>query len=290
MRPMHILLAILVAIIWGTNFIFIQFSLNELSPLLLCTLRFFFACVPAIFFIKRPNIPLKLIILYSLYTFVLQFIFLFAGMNAGMPPGLTSLVVQIQMFFSIFFAAFFLNEKPNHSQILGSIISFLGIILISLKLEATIPLVGLLLILAAAASWGAGNVISKKIGAVNVAGLITWGSFIAIFPLSACALCIDGIDKIMLQLHHMSTLTIGSIFYIVYISTWLGYGLWIWLLNHYPVSTVVPFALLVPIFGMCASMVMINEPLQSWKIAAATLIILGLAINLLGSRFINTRT
>ena len=69
-----------------------------------------------------------------------------------------------------------------------------------------------------------------------------------------------------------------------YVSTWLGYGLWTWLLSIYPVGMVVPFTLLVPIVGMFASSVYFAEGMQSWKLVAAGFILLGLVTHLFGRK------
>ena len=124
MSARHIFLAIITAAIWGCNFIFISMALVDLPPYLLCTLRFFFSCFPAIFFLPKPNVSFKLIMGYGLLMFGVQFALLFGGMYAGMPPGLTSLVFQSQVFFSLFMAAIFLDEIPSPLQLIGSVVSF----------------------------------------------------------------------------------------------------------------------------------------------------------------------
>ncbi len=78
----------------------------------------------------------------------------------------------------------------------------------------------------------------------------------------------------------------ASIFFIAYGSTWLAYGIWNNMLRLYSVAMVIPFALLVPFFGMISGNLIFNEPMQSWKLHAAWLIIGGLCINILGSRWI----
>ena len=51
----HILAAVLVAAIWGTNFVAIDILLRDVPPIFATVLRFFFASVPAIFFIRPPK-------------------------------------------------------------------------------------------------------------------------------------------------------------------------------------------------------------------------------------------
>jgi O-acetylserine/cysteine efflux transporter len=281
----HLLLALLVVLIWGINFIFVKSALAEMSPLLLCAARFILASVPAIFFIKPPAVPFKIVALYGLIMFALQFSLLFIGMSAGMTPGMASLIMQTQVFFSMFFAAFLLGEKTTFWQVIGAVISFTGIGLVALHFDANISFLGFICILAAAASWGLGNLITKKTHKISMIALVIWGSFVASFPMLMLALVFDGPQAIISSLQQMSWLGTSSLLYIVYISTWIGYGVWNWLLSRYSVGTVVPFTLLVPVIGILSSVLILGEPFQLWKLVAGLLVISGLFINLFGARF-----
>ncbi len=286
MSILHFFLAILVILIWGCNFIFIKWGLQEMSPFLLCAARFLLASIPIIFFIKPPQGQLRMIALYGLITFAMQFSFLFLGMHVGMTPGLASLLMQLQVFFSIFFAAIMIKEIPHPLQILGSVVSFSGLVFVALHLNNEITLAGFLLVISAAASWGLGNLISKKMGRVNVLSVIAWGSFFAFIPMMFISFIFDGPKTITQSLQHLSWIGIISACYISYAATWVAYSAWNSLLIRYPVATVAPFTLLVPIVGMVSSMLVFDEPLQSWKLIAAILVITGVFINLVGMRII----
>lgn len=285
----HLLLALLVVVIWGLNFIFIKISLQEVSPLVLCAIRFILASIPAIFFIKKPAAPFRIIMLYGCVTFALQFSLLFMGMHAGMTPGMASLLTQVQIFFSMFFAAIFLGEVPYLRQLIGALISFSGIGLVALHIDREISLEGFLFILAAAASWGMGNLITKKINHVNMIALVVWGSFVASFPMLLLAFFFEGVHGFKTSYQHLTWSGIGSLFYIVYASTWIGYGVWNWLLSRYPVSMIVPFNLLVPVVGILSSTILLAEPFFLWKLLAGLLVIAGLCINLLGDKLFPTK-
>lgn len=281
----HLLLALLVVVIWGVNFLFVKLSLDEVSPLLLCAVRFMLASMPAIFFIKPPKASFKLVALYGLITFALQFSFLFIGMRIGMTPGMASLIMQVQVFFSMFFAALLLGERPGIWQISGALVAFTGILLVATHFDKNISLWGFLCILGAAASWGVGNLVTKKMHHINMIALVVWGSFIACIPMFLLSLLIEGTHTITESYHHLTWIGIASVLYVVYASTWVGYGVWNWLLIRYPVGMIVPFTLLVPIIGIMSSVLILGEPLQLWKIISGLLVLAGLCINLFGARF-----
>lgn len=280
----HLFLTLLVVIIWGINFIFVKLALIEISPTLLCALRFILASVPAIFFIKPPKAPFKVVVSYGLIMFALQFSLVFFGMAAGMTSGMASLIMQTQVFFSMFFAAILVGEKTNVWQLIGALVSFTGIGLVALHFDANITFLGFICILAAAATWGFGNLITKKTKQISMIALVVWGSFVAALPMSILSLFWDGPHAIYSNLQQLSWLGISSVFYIVYLSTWVGYGVWNWLLSRYAVGSIVPFTLLVPVVGVISSIIILGEPFQLWKLAAGLLVISGLFINLFGSR------
>ena len=281
----HLLLAFLVAIIWGVNFLFVKLGLEEISPLLLCALRFLLASVPAVFFIKPPAVPFRLVVLYGFFMFAFQFGFLFLGMHIGMTPGMASLLMQVQVFFSIFFAAVLLNESPNSWQMLGALVAFSGMGIVAMHLDQTITVWGFLLVLIAAASWGYGNLVTKKMKKTNMMAVVVWGSFVAFVPMLMFSFLFEGLGAMADSYHRLTWVGATSVFYIVYISTWVGYVIWNGLLSRYPVGTIVPFSLLVPVVGILSSVIFLGESFQLWKLAAGLLVMTGLCINLLSTRY-----
>lgn len=287
MKPRHLLLALVVVFFWGVNFAIIKLGLRQISPLGLGVIRFVLAAFPWIFFIRRPPIPLASLALYSLLIFALQFGFLFTGMKVGVSAGLASLVMQLQVFFTIGFAVLFLAERPTRWQLLGALFAFSGIAVVAANLGGDVTLAGLSLLILGAMAWGGGNIVSRIIstrhGAINVLGLVCWGSLFATPPLLAVALILDP-QGLTASFTGLDWTSLGAIAYLVYISTLFCFGAWSLLLGLYPVATVAPFTLLVPVFGFLGSAVLLGEVIQPWKLLASALIIAGLLLNVFGQR------
>lgn len=281
----HVLLALCVIAIWGINFVVIQIGLRELPPILLTFLRFFFAAFPAVFFIKRPQIPFKILFAYAMLMFTLDFAFLFSGMYAGVSSGIASLTLQTQVFFTAILAMIFLKEKLTLWQILGALVAFSGIGLVAINTGGDVNTLGLILVEFAALSWAGGNLVSKKIGKVDMFSLVVWGSLVAWPPLLLLSFILEHGKWSIESILNVSWLTIGSVAYLVYPVTLFGFAIWSWLLSRHAASTVAPFTLLVPIFGFSSSALILGEGMQGWKIGAGFLIVFGLVINLYGGRF-----
>jgi O-acetylserine/cysteine efflux transporter len=281
----HVLLALGVVFIWGTNFVVIRWALEGLPPFALATLRFALSALPFVFFIKRPAVSWAKLAAFGVLLGVGQFGLLYFAIGDAkhtlISPGLASLVIQTQVFFTIALSMMMMRERIQPYQLGALALCVAGIAVIASHVDATLTVLGLLIILSAAFFWACANLVAKSAGKVNMLGFMVWSSVFAVPPLLLLSLWLEGVNRITDSLTHMSTLVIASTIWQAWGNTLIGYGLWNWLLSRHPAATVTPLALLVPVFGMSASAWMLNEPLQGWKLIAAALVMTGLALNLL---------
>ena len=157
MSPRDIVLAVSVAVVWGLTFIAIKVGVDETSPLMLSALRFFFAAVPAVFFVAPPKTPAWKAALYGLLIGVGQFGLMFIAIGEGFPIGLTSLVVMAQVYFTILLAWVVLAERPKRLQLVGAGVAFAGMGLIGADRLAGASFGPFVLVVLAAFFWGAGT-------------------------------------------------------------------------------------------------------------------------------------
>lgn len=179
-------LALLVVVVWGLNFVVIKVGLHNMPPLMLAGLRFMLVAFPAIFFVARPKVPLNLLLGYGLTISFAQFAFLFCAINFGMPAGLASLVLQAQAFFTIVLGAFTFGERLHGKQLAGIALAIFGVlVLIEDSFNGQhVAMLGFILTLAAAFSWASGNIFNKKIMSHSsrpaVMSLVVWSALIPI--------------------------------------------------------------------------------------------------------------
>ncbi|MGP4787745.1 EamA family transporter [Psychrobacter sp. 1Y11] len=308
MSPIHIALAVLVAFIWGVNFTFIAWGLESFPPLMLTAMRFFFTAVPLILLLKPPTFNRTLFV-YAIGTFVLQYAFVFTAMHLGSSAGLTALLLQMQIFITVLLAYVILGEAVSRKQIVGMIVGLLGLGVIALNLGGDMPLNGFICILIAAIGWSFGNIASKqaskqatikatqqgantsmvsptnskdqgsnKSSALSALALVVWGGLIACVILTLSSVILETEAWTLATFTQASSKSWLSLGFIVYVSTLIGFGLWAHLLAQNTASKVMPFALLVPVFGMATSVLFTGEVLTWWKMLAMVLILSGLIL------------
>ena len=142
--------------------------------------------------------------------------------------------------------------------------------------------IGLALTLAAGLSWAGGNIVAKAGGPVNMLAYVVWASIFSVVPLAVLSLA-----HRRLACHHakpcerrwlgMGRDCSGSLSATPCSAMRRGAGF----CRRHPAGVIVPTALLVPVFGMASSSLWLGEPLPLWKIAAAALVLSGLALNML---------
>ncbi len=284
MSPRDLMFALIVIVVWGVNFVVIKVGLHGVPPMLLGALRFALVALPAVFFVKRPAVAFKWVVAYGATISLGQFAFLFYAMSVGMPAGLASLVLQAQAFATLIFAAMILGEKVRTPNVVGLLIAASGLAVIAIQGGHAMTLAGFMLTLAAACMWGMGNVVTKRMGKVDLLSLVVWGSLVPPLPFLALSLMLEGPAKIESSLASISMTSIGAIVYLSFISTMMGYTLWGKLMARYPASQVAPFSLLVPVVGLASAAFLLDEGLSPVQIVGAVLVMAGLLVNVFGGR------
>ncbi len=284
MKQNDFLLAVLVTFIWGVNFSVIKLGLIDLDPFILSGMRFLLCALPLVFFIKRPNVHIKWLISYGLLFGVGLWGIVSLGIYFGISAGMASLVLQISAFLTVILGAVLLNETIDISKKIAFAIALFGLLLIISVTDGSVTTLGLILVLIASVSLSFTNIIVKKAGTKNLFSFMVWSSLFSPIPLFILAYLTNGEIVFVNFFESLSNTAIFSIIFQVYPTTLLGYWIWNTLIHKYPVSTVAPISLLIPIFGIAGSHFIFDEEIGLIKTLASFLIIFALAINTFGKR------
>jgi len=268
----HVLLALAVAVVWGVNFVVIHVGLDHFPPLLFAALRFCLVAL-ALPFVPRPGVPAKYVVAVGVFLSAGQFGLLFLGIDKGMPAGLASLVLQLQAAFTVGLAVLLLKERPQRAQLAGGALALAGIGIIAAGRASAVPIGALALTVGAAASWGFGNVATRKARSPNPLGLLVWSSLVPPLPLLTLSLLTERGEPVAID-----AAGVAALLYVVVLSTLLGFGAWAWLLGRHPASTVAPFTLLVPVVGIAAAWLALNEVPSGAELIGAAVVLTGLAL------------
>jgi len=281
-------LIILVAALWGFNFLVIDWGMGSVPPLLFAAIRFAVVAVPACFFIPRPPVPFRTVAAVGAFMSLGQFGFLYLSMHLGLPPGLSALILQGQVVFTIVIAAVALRERPSVSQVAGVGLGMIGLAVVACGVlgifggntgfGAHVPVIALALCLLAGLSWGAGNVVSRASKAPGGLALTVWSATVVPVPLALLSLLVDGPAAMGRGLEHIGWHGVLSTVYTAGLCSLVGYAIFNRLLSRYPSGHVVPWTLLAPVVAMICSWALLGEDPGAAELTGAALLVTGVLI------------
>ncbi|WP_163186199.1 EamA family transporter [Cellulosimicrobium sp. SL-1] len=310
------LLAVLVAVVWGVNFVVIDLGLGDMPPTLFVALRFLVVLVPAVFLVPRPRARWRDVLLVGAFMSLGQFGLLYTALALGMPAGLASLVLQAQVGLTVLFAAAALREVPTRAQLVGVLVGAAGLVVVGVGRSASTPALAFVVTLAAAASWAVGNVVTRRAGSRRDHGstsrsqgspsrdlgstsrdqgsasagrgssprpgleglsMTVWSALVVPVPMLGLSLALDGPDAVGHALTHLTLAPVLSTLYTAWLASLVGYGIWNTLLARYPASAVVPFTMLVPPVGMLAAWLVLDEVPNAAEVVGGAVLLLGVA-------------
>jgi O-acetylserine/cysteine efflux transporter len=262
MNPTHILFAGGMALIWGFGFVASKYGASHMPPLFFLTLRFCAAGLILVWFVKVPRQHLVGIGLFAASMGLGHFGLFYVALSLGVDASTAAIIWQLQVPMTTLLAAIVLRERPGWRGALGIAIAFAGVVILAGEPRHLDKILGIGLMLASSVMWAIANIQAKRLAAVGPLTLNAWMSVMAAPVMLALSLALEQgqIDSLLTDDWRVH----GSLLYIMAGSTLLGYWLWYFLLQNYPVSRVAGFMLLVPFVGVLAGVLVMHDPL-TWQ-------------------------
>lgn len=272
-----LLLLLVVVVTWGVNFTVLDIGLADFPPLLYAAMRFALVGSCALV-VPRPKVKARWIVAVGTFTILGQYSLLYLGMAAGMPSGLASLVLQVQAIFTIAIAGVALRERPGPRRLVGIVVSAMGVGVVGLACGGSVPVLALVLLIGAGASWAVGNVCTRVAQPDNGFRLVVWASLVPPLPLLALSLATEGGSRDAHALSHASAGAWLSLGFTVGFSTIMALGIYAAMLAKYPADRVVPFNLGIPVVGLAAGWLLTGESVTAPMLVGAAVVLVGLGL------------
>lgn len=275
MKPLDILIAIAVAVIWGMGFVIAKAGMAHFSPILLMALRFSLTAACLLCFFRPPPGVLKQLFWISLISAALQYSLTFNGVR-GIDASTAALLVQLEVPFGLIMAWMVFGERIRPLQALGILVSFGGVVLIIGEPRLAGELIYAFMVIGGAFTWAVGQIMIKKLGNIGGFRLLTGVALFAAPQLFIASWLFE--QEQLEQIATASTSAWGAVIYLGLVMTALGYGLWYRLLGHYSVNQVMPFLLLLPVTSVFGGIFFLGETLTVKIALGGCLAITGVAM------------
>lgn len=275
-------LAAFVALLWGLNFLAVRIGLDHFPPFFLAALRYLVLAIPVLLFVPRPDVPLRWLLGYGMGFGVMQFGLLFLAIDVGMPAGLASVVLQAAAPFTVVLGALLLHERISRTQFAGIGLAVVGMTVIAVDRAQLAALLPMALTVLAALGWALGSLSSRLANPGSPLRFTLWMSVVPPVPLLALSAVMEGPTAGWVALGDAVSPQgwpgLAAMAYIVLLGTVVGSGIWTALLKRHPASTVAPFSMLVPVIGMAAAWVALDEVPSLLALLGGAVVIAGLVV------------
>ena len=298
-----LLAALAVVIIWGLNFIAMKWGLESFTPFELGAMRYVAAALPMVFLVRPPRIGWRWVVGFGMFQGVGQFSFGFFALKLGMTAALASVLMQTQVFFTALFGFMALGERPSRPLLIGMALAGVGLVCFAMNFigpeagsAGGATLIGIALTLCAAASWSVSNIVARlaqrAAPGYDPLAFVVWSCPAPILAFVALVATTEPDAGRWLHADAWAALPAvawGSVAYLGWMATILGYGLWTRLLTRHPANRVAPFSLGVPVVGLAAGMLVLGEVVTPWQWAGTAFVVSALVCVVLGGRWAQRR-
>jgi len=303
MGARDLLAALAVVIIWGLNFIAMKWGLESFTPFELGAMRYVAAALPMVFLVRPPRIGWRWVVGFGMFQGVGQFSFGFFALKLGMTAALASVLMQTQVFFTALFGFMALGERPSRPLLIGMALAGVGLVCFAMNFigpeagsAGGATLIGIALTLCAAASWSVSNIVARlaqrAAPGYDPLAFVVWSCPAPILAFVALVATTETDAGRWLHADAWAALPAvawGSVAYLGWMATILGYGLWTRLLTRHPANRVAPFSLGVPVVGLAAGMLVLGEVVTPWQWAGTAFVVSALVCVVLGGRWAQRR-
>ena len=281
MSFLEVAAALLVALLWGVQFVTSKYGVDVFPPLLFVTLRFATVGLLLLPFAGRSSRrEIAAAAAISVFFGGLCFGLFFVGLHLGL-AGLSAIIVQLMTPFTVLFAWPLLGERPPLRVVVGVVVAFAGVALALADPGEPVPAVAVLLVTGAAAAQAFGNVLIKRFGPLQPMRLMAWLSLFTVPQVGvASALFETGQEAAVRNASVPAWLALG---YAVLFGAVIGFGLWFWLIGRCSLARLAPFALLQTVFAIGTGIIFLHERVSVPLLFGASICIGGVALTQVGA-------
>ena len=285
MSPRDTFLALLVPIVLGFGFVIAKPAMESFPPLLLNGLRWSLSGLIMFYFFPFPKKLFKKLIIISFVGCTLQYGLSYSGLNIIDGTSAT-LFVQAEIPFGILIAFLLLGERPPLKNIIGLIIAFIGIFILSGNPNLDGKMLGVIFILFAAFLWSFAQVLAKDVSEkIGGLALTAWLGFFAGPQCIIASYFIEG--NTLDYIFNATTEAWIIVIYLVIGMNVIGYSCWYSVLSRNPVNNVMSVLLLFPITGLLTSIFILKESPNAYAYVGGAIIISGVALILINKKLKN---
>lgn len=276
MTPLHLALALLIAVIWGFTFITAKIGVSHFPPIFFTALRFGLVAIVLVPWLKVIPGRMRDVLVIALLAGAVHFGLMYSGMAMSSTVSAVAVLVQLGAPFSVLIAVVWLKEAVTWPRIVGIALSFIGVMVLGFDPNVLSNPLAAALVVGGAFVMSFAMILMRRLRDVGVFELQAWIAAVSAPLLFAGSFAFESSQFV--EFADPSWLPIGAVLFTALATSIVGHGGWYYLLQRYSVSQVTGFGLLPPILTVVFGVLIFGEPM-TWKLVLSVLLVtIGIAI------------
>jgi len=276
-------LILIICVVWGGNFTAAAQGMQHFSPFLFMVLRF--ALVLALLFPflrKPPPGQWGLLVTVCLLIGGLHFTLMFWALSRSQDVSSVAIVQQTFIPMAVLLAITLMGERVGWKTLVAIFVAFLGVLVVGYDPMVLGQTDVLIITLGSALFQALGSIYQRKIRGVGVLSFQAWSALIALPLLLAATLLTE--QGQLESIRSAQWEAWASVCYSAVMASIVGHGLFFYLVQRHPVSSVMPYLQLTPIMAVIFGILIWGDR-PGWRLlAGGALVITGILFITLRAR------
>lgn len=283
MKLRDLTIMMVICFVWAFNFLAGAKGVTQFSPLIFLSLRFALLLTLTWPFIRFPPPGQRLrVAAAALGTGTLHFCFLFWALKRAGDVSSVAIVQQIYIPMAVLLAVVFLGESVGWRTLTAIGVAFIGVLVLGFDPHVLAHPWALLLALSSAFFQALGSIYIRGISGVSPMSFQAWSAVLSlpIFLMLSFFLESGQLESIKsADAWHW-----GSVAFSAIGASIIGHGLFYYMAQRHPISTITPYLLIVPLMSVAFGVIFWGDN-PGWRLLlGGAMVLMGMFIIALRSR------
>jgi O-acetylserine/cysteine efflux transporter len=271
-----LLLLIGMNLIWGLNLISSKIGVGQFPPIFFTALRFGSLALFLVPMLKIHRGQMTNLFAAAMLTGPAAFALLFAGIFLTEDAATVAVATQMSVPFSTLMSVLFLGETIRWRRIMGIVLAFAGIVIISFDPRVFAYWEGLALVVCSSFVSSLGLIFLKRLKGIRPLELQSWIALAGGSILLVLSLILEAGQ--MTAVRNATWEGWGALFFTTVMSSLIAHTAWYHLVSRYPVTSLSPLTLLSPLFGIFFGVTLLHDQLTARMLVGGAVTLVGVLI------------
>jgi O-acetylserine/cysteine efflux transporter len=272
----HFALAVLVTVIWGLNVVVTKWGVDLIPPIFFAGLRFLSVAVVLAPWLRPIPGQMRRLTWIGLTAGAIHFGLILVGYSLTEHVAPVAVAIQVNIPFMVLLAVLFLGERIGMWRLAGMTIGFAGVMVLGFDPVAFEEPIALLVVCVGACSFAVSVILMRGLKGGHPMQVQAWIAAVSCPVLFAMSGLLESGQ--ITQSLDASWYGLALVLYTGLGASIVGHGGMFFLLQRYPVTTMVPFMIAPPMLGVFFGIWLHDDPVTAKLAIGGLMTMSGVAI------------